>query len=141
MPDIRKFIPVIVLAFAVLAILPASAAAQGLFAQLIYQCRADAAELCADVRPGEGRIAACLYSKMDRLRPGCREAVEAGLALKACAWDARRFCGHVTPGEGRIASCLLEFQNNLSPNCQAVLAYRSDLGHEWRYDEEQDLLK
>ncbi|NJM35153.1 MAG: hypothetical protein HC850_11080 [Rhodomicrobium sp.] len=64
---------------------PAFAQEPGFFLHLINQCRADAADYCAQITPGHGRIAACLYAHIDRLRPGCQEAVKTGLAIKACA--------------------------------------------------------
>ena len=121
--------------------LTVSAQELGPLFRLLSQCRADAADLCADVVPGGGRIAACLYAHMDRLRPGCHEAVEAGLAIRACIRDARRFCDSVVPGEGRIADCLSEFRDDLSPACRAVLAFGADLQHRWNDYEERDLLK
>jgi hypothetical protein len=120
---------------------PAAAQEVGFFMNLINQCRADAADYCAHITPGQGRIAACLYAHIDRLRPGCREAVKTGLAIRACAPDARRLCSDVRPGGGRIAACLEHFSDELSPRCRAVLAYRADTHRDWKDDDDAELLK
>jgi hypothetical protein len=130
------------------AVAPSMAQEGGRLLELLDQCRADAAALCGDVRPGQGRIAACLYSHMEQLRPGCRNAVRMGLAIKACAWDAKQFCDGVMPGEGRIAACLSAVRERLSPDCRSVVSFWSGAGERWdrpgrRWDdgEERDLLK
>ena len=120
---------------------PALAQEPGVLLRLFSQCRADAAEFCDDVRPGGGRIAACLYAHMDHLRPGCRQAVGTGLAIKACAFDAKEFCDGVPPGGGRIAACLAEVRERLSPDCGAVIALWRGPAGDWRDEDESELLK
>lgn len=120
---------------------PAFAQAPGPVLNFIVQCQADTAELCDDVIPGQGRIVACLYSQMDKLRPRCRNAISAGAALRFCAIDARRFCEGVVPGEGRIAACLAEFRERLSPNCLKAFAYFANSGEDWDDKDEKQLLK
>lgn len=44
-------------------------------------CGADARELCKGVRPGEGRIAACMKQNMQKLSPDCAEHLLMAKAL------------------------------------------------------------
>lgn len=46
-------------------------------------CKADAGTLCQGIRPGHGRIRACLKSNRDRVSQGCKSAI-------ATAMQARR---------------------------------------------------
>ncbi|MHB0995567.1 MAG: cysteine rich repeat-containing protein [Elusimicrobiales bacterium] len=39
-------------------------------------CAADAAKLCGDVKPGEGRVKACLQKNLDKLSEGCKTRQE-----------------------------------------------------------------
>ena len=41
-------------------------------------CAADAKKLCGDVKPGEGRVRACLQKNLDKLSEGCRARQEKG---------------------------------------------------------------
>ena len=38
-------------------------------------CKADAGTLCQGIRPGHGRIRACLKSNRDRVSQGCKSAI------------------------------------------------------------------
>jgi hypothetical protein len=106
-----------------LGLRPASAQADDVFRQLIIHCRADAAELCSEVEPGGGRIAACLYSRIDDLSPRCHRAMRDGIALRSCGDDYYRYCQDVPLGEGRIARCLRDYQDEISPRCARTLAF------------------
>ena len=48
--------------------------------RLVEACAGDVARLCSDVMPGEGRIKACMKDKMDKLSPGCVEAILSEMA-------------------------------------------------------------
>jgi hypothetical protein len=48
--------------------------------RLVEACAGDVARLCLDVMPGEGRIEACMKDKMDKLSPGCVEAILSEMA-------------------------------------------------------------
>ena len=45
-------------------------------AALAGACKQDIATLCPDVKPGEGRIAACLKTNRRQLSAGCKEAIK-----------------------------------------------------------------
>jgi hypothetical protein len=38
-------------------------------------CHADVQRLCAGVKPGEGRIRACVHQHQQELSPGCKTAI------------------------------------------------------------------
>lgn len=38
-------------------------------------CRVDVQRYCQGIRPGAGRIRACMRSNQDRLSPGCKSAI------------------------------------------------------------------
>jgi hypothetical protein len=123
-------------AFMPLGLRPASAQAEDIFRQLIVHCRADAAELCSDVEPGGGRIAACLYSRIDDLSPRCHRAMRDGIALRFCGDDYYRYCQDVPLGEGRLTRCLRDYRDEVSPRCANALAskipHRRDREYGWR---------
>jgi len=90
-------------------------------------CAGDTKQLCADVRPGEGRVHACLAENRDKLSPACQERLSqdearARALLKefsdACMGDVDRFCGAVRPGTGRVIQCLERHREDLSDACQ-----------------------
>jgi hypothetical protein len=43
-------------------------------------CKEDVAKLCEGIKPGGGRIAACLKEHKDQVSDGCKAAVKAGHA-------------------------------------------------------------
>jgi Cysteine rich repeat len=49
-------------------------------------CRADAVKYCQGIRPGDGRIRACLKSNRDRLSEECKSAVTKAVQ----AWRERK---------------------------------------------------
>jgi hypothetical protein len=89
-------------------------------------CRADIQKFCADVKPGGGRVAACLKKHDAELSPACkargqevRERVRE--AHEACQHDVAKFCNGVKPGEGRIHACLGSHDKDLSGACKAAM--------------------
>ncbi|HWE22408.1 MAG TPA: cysteine rich repeat-containing protein [Myxococcales bacterium] len=101
-------------------------------------CEADAKKFCSDIRPGSGRIAACLKSHENELSDACRNEGEkmrargeAHRALiqdvqQACRDDANKFCSGIRPGGGRIAACLKSHQSELSQPCTAAVKDAKD---------------
>lgn len=100
-------------------------------------CALDTERLCKGVKPGEGRIIACLKKQQVQLSQACRESInkkalpkkgpnkKAG-AVKAkqdpCKGDINRLCKGVKPGEGRFMACLKNKINQLSPNCKSIIS-------------------
>ena len=88
-------------------------------------CRADIEKFCKDIKPGGGRIWACLKSNGDRLSQECANQIAQAQEknrefLQACKGDAAKFCKGLPAGKGRIISCLKSHEAELSPACAAV---------------------
>lgn len=66
-------------------------------------CAADIKSLCADVKPGGGRVRDCVKSHFGELSAPCQDVVTKVAAIgKACKADVKQFCADVKPGGGRI---------------------------------------
>ena len=70
------------LALTLLAAFTAHAAEPGVPAKVAKACRQDIKTLCEGVKPGEGRIAACLKDKADQVSDGCKAAVKDAAAAR-----------------------------------------------------------
>ena len=93
-------------------------------------CKADYEKLCGNVKPGEGRIQACLKQHKDEVSPECKAFLETKKEefnakmekmAEACKGDAETLCPGVKPGEGRILKCLLQHKDDLSAECRNAL--------------------
>ena len=95
-------------------------------------CTGELESLCSRVKPGEGRLLACLRDHQGELSDGCRQRVtllsppEASSpmgpqALQACRLDLQVLCSGVAPGEGRLKQCLMARSVRVSPPCKAAL--------------------
>jgi hypothetical protein len=89
-------------------------------------CSADLEKFCKDVKPGGGRIIACLKQHEAEVSEACKKAQGTAQARMhsqgpgpACRADLEKFCKDVQPGGGRLMKCLSEHQSELSPECQA----------------------
>jgi hypothetical protein len=90
-------------------------------------CVEDVKRLCSEVKPGSGRLAACLRTQRDALGEACREKVDteeehARQVLRdfgtACRADVARVCGSTQAGGGRVIACLGRRIPELSRPCQ-----------------------
>jgi hypothetical protein len=89
-------------------------------------CKIDAENQCKNVRPGGGRIVACLKAHETDLSLPCKQKLTAGEAKiegikEACQPDAGKFCQGIRPGDGRIAACLRAHESELAPACQKLV--------------------
>ncbi|MEL6266493.1 MAG: cysteine rich repeat-containing protein [Pseudomonadota bacterium] len=122
------------LAAALAAGLLALPAAEAPAADILDACAPEIENICGDVEPGHGRIAACLYAHEDQVSDTC-DAAMADTAdaidlffdrlqqLKsACGEDIRAQCSGLAPGEGRILSCLAENSASLSETCGELMS-------------------
>ncbi len=109
------------LAAALLALLAprGGAAQQGAARQA---CGADISQVCADVKPGGGRITACVREHFTELSAPCRNALISGATItKACTADYRQKCPGIEPGGGRIQACMKDHFAELGERCQEAL--------------------
>jgi hypothetical protein len=93
-------------------------------------CKADVKRLCGDVKPGQGRIQACLKEHKDEISQECKDNLKiaaeklqkkAEEVVAACKGDAATLCAGVEPGQGRILKCLLQHKEDLSEGCSTSL--------------------
>jgi hypothetical protein len=74
---------------AILLLLGSNAQAQG----AAKTCASDIKTLCADVRPGQGRIAACVKDHIKDLSDPCQNLLATTAATaKTCAADVKQHC-------------------------------------------------
>lgn len=89
-------------------------------------CREDAAKLCKDVKPGEGRVAKCMKEHHDELSAACKSNIKKTRkrimeTRKACKDDKQKFCPDVQPGNSKVANCLRGHESELSVACKESL--------------------
>jgi hypothetical protein len=93
-------------------------------------CADDAKKFCADVKPGEGRVAACLKEHENELSAQCKEQREKARAKgnafgRACGKDIRKFCAGMQVGGGRVMECLNRNSAELTESCKSHLESRA----------------
>ena len=128
---LRKVIG-LVLGIAFLFALPAIAG-QDLVQTVADGCKAELETYCKDVKPGEGRILACLFAHQDKLSGKCEyalydaavqlERAVAALAyvVNECADDLDKHCSAVEAGEGRLLECIEKNDKKVSSRCKDAL--------------------
>ena len=96
-------------------------------------CKTEISTYCKDVKPGEGRILACLFAYQDKLSGKCEyalydSAVRLERAVTAlsyvaneCEADLTAYCSGVKAGEGRLLQCLEKNDAKVSQRCKSAL--------------------
>jgi hypothetical protein len=96
-------------------------------------CKTELQTYCKDVKPGEGRLLACLYAHEDKISARCEYAVyDAASQLEQvvaavtylaneCRDDLKANCANVKQGEGRLLTCLLNNDAKLSGRCKQAI--------------------
>jgi Cysteine rich repeat len=123
--------------FAILGILifsgVAAAAEKGIIETFAEGCKADIEKYCKDVKPGDGRVLACLYANSEKISPRCEYALydaasQLERALTAltyvaneCRDDLKANCSKIEPGEGRLLTCLEKNDAKVSGRCKQAL--------------------
>ena len=102
-------------------------------ADILGACEADIVAYCAEVEPGNGRIAACLYAYEDKLSEPCDKAMSDTADVidlffdrlryvkQQCGADIRTYCSEVELGQGRLFTCLAEKRSEISAECGEVI--------------------
>lgn len=115
-----------------LIVMPA-AAQQDLVQTVANGCKVEIEKYCEDVKPGEGRVLACLFSHNDKLSGKCEYALyDAAVQLERavaalsyvvneCADDLNKFCSGVAAGEGRLLQCIEKNDKNVSARCKSAM--------------------
>ncbi|MDX2493955.1 MAG: cysteine rich repeat-containing protein [Desulfuromusa sp.] len=108
-------------------------AGQDLVQTVADGCKAELESYCKDVKPGEGRILACLFAHQDKLSGKCEyalydaavqlERAVAALAyvVNECADDLDQHCSAVEAGEGRLLECIEKNDKKVSSRCKDAL--------------------
>ena len=76
-------------------------------------CRGQFQDLCGDVTPGGGRIAACIAEHTEDFSAACVASLET-----LCSSDIARYCGNIASGNGRIVTCLYARLDDLESQCR-----------------------
>jgi Cysteine rich repeat len=108
------------LGFSFLLLTPAGAMAQQSAAR--QACAADIKQLCSEVKPGDGRLKACVKEHFGQLTASCQTALISNVTItKICKADAQQKCGGVQPGGGHIQTCMKDHFTELTEPCQEAL--------------------
>jgi hypothetical protein len=109
------------------------AAEQNLVQTVAEGCKVELEKYCKDVKPGEGRILACLFAHSDKLSGKCEfalydaavqlERAVAALAyvVNECGDDLDQYCSDVAVGEGRLLECIEKNDKKVSSRCKDAL--------------------
>ena len=85
-------------------------------------CAVDIKQLCPEVKPGEGRLKACVKEHFGQLSASCQTALIANVTItKSCKADAEQKCPGIQPGGGRIQACMKDHFTELSDICKESL--------------------
>ena len=126
-------VALVLLAFPALAADPLTKGVQGALDTFTEGCKQELTTICKDVKPGEGRIIACLYAFQDKLTPKCEYALYDSVtqldrtlstlsyAVGECKDDLKKYCADVKPGEGRLLDCLGKNEAKVSNRCNFAL--------------------
>jgi len=100
------------------------------FKDLKASCKDDINKYCSDIKPGGGRLAACLNSNASNLSTACNDARQKTNQLvsqahmnfeKQCGSDVQKFCSNET-NRMAIHDCLNQHLDSLSSSCKNLTA-------------------
>ena len=111
---------VILLGLALMLLAPATA--MGQLGEARRACAPDIKQLCAEVKPGEGRLKACIKEHFGQLSAPCQTALLSNVTItKSCKTDAEQKCAGIQPGGGRIQTCMKDHFTELTKDCKESL--------------------
>ncbi len=85
-------------------------------------CAADIKKTCANIDPGNRRIAACVKENLSDFSDGCKARLaEVAAAGKTCRADVEKECGTVSPRIQKVA-CVKDAIAGLGDDCKAAIA-------------------
>jgi len=103
-------------------LLLAPAAAMAQLGEARGACAADIKQMCAEVKPGESRLKACVKEHFGQLSAPCQTALISNVTItKSCKADAEQKCSGVQPGGGRIQTCMKDHFSELTDRCKDAL--------------------
>lgn len=111
----------------------AAFAEKGIVETVAEGCKKEIDTYCKDVKPGEGRILACLFAREDKLSGRCEYALyDAASQLERaitaityvaneCRDDLKTYCSAVKPGEGRLLDCIDKNKAKVTKRCNQAI--------------------
>ena len=85
-------------------------------------CVDDIKKFCANVQPGDGRIAGCVKEHLNDLSPPCQDLIAAvAVAAKACRADLKKQCADARRRAAKVA-CVKSVLANLSDDCKSAVS-------------------
>ena len=98
-----------------------ASAQEGLFTSE-RDCTTDVQSLRAGVKPGGGRVLACLQSHVSQLSVGCSTILSKAIwVTRECAGDIHQFCPNAT--FGNVSDCMKPHLGEVSGTCKSALAF------------------
>ncbi len=86
-------------------------------------CAGDIKKLCPDIKPGEGRITACIKSHLTELSDTCEARVlGVGVTGKLCKADVAKLCSGIAPGTGGVRDCIKSHMEAISDSCKDAMS-------------------
>ena len=102
----------------VLAIVGAMPAQAQSKATVMQACRSDAVSLCRSVRPGGGRVAACLEANKAQLSPACAAELP---QVQQCTQELRTLCDSDGKADAELLRrCVRNRAAEFSPACRVA---------------------
>ena len=120
----------IIAVLGVLILSGVASAEKGIIETFAEGCKAELETYCKGVKPGDGRLLACLYAQSDKISPRCEYAMyDAASQLERaitaltyvaneCRDDLKANCQNIEPGEGRLLDCLAKNDAKVSGRCK-----------------------
>jgi hypothetical protein len=85
-------------------------------------CAADIKEKCAGVKPGEGRVSACVKEHLKEFSEPCQARLAKFAATgNACKEDVKKSCAEKR-SRIRVIACMKETLGNVSDQCKDAMA-------------------
>jgi Cysteine rich repeat len=100
-----------------------SASADAAPSAVAKACAKDVKSVCGAVKPGGGKLKACMKEHFSDLSTDCQIAIVKAAAVgRACKADAKKLCAEVKPGKGSVAACLQSHAADVSDGCKEAMA-------------------
>jgi Cysteine rich repeat len=86
-------------------------------------CAVDIESKCGEVKPGGGRIRACIKEHLSEFSEPCRaKLAKIAAVTQSCGADVKKACGDVKPRPRKIVACLKSALGNLSDACKDAVS-------------------
>lgn len=114
---------------ALLAVNASTTLAQDAPPTVAQACKADRQKFCADMKPGDGKLAACMKQHEAELSPECaaarKELADARRNIRlSCKADTDKFCADAARQPGGLVKCLEGHASEIGEACAEALKAR-----------------